>query len=93
MSGTVPMPRVEKMGDTTFIAEYPTDVRDGPYRLTVGWSDEDNAWLAFVGPLHCAPDWIGHGATQLEAVSCLAFALANLVDHLAPRPTPEDQGT
>ncbi len=48
---------------------------DGELRVTCGWSDEDNAWIAeFSGVEGGNP--MAHGSTQLEALASLCGAVA-----------------
>lgn len=68
---------------TTMIATYENgvDYTDG-YRVTVGWSEEDEAWIAELSGCQAEPNPIGDGQTQELALCALACSLACLADAL-----------
>lgn len=68
----------EESGVTTCIM--PTDYTDG-YRVTVGWSADDDAWIARLSGSR-AGDQIGHGDTKEEALLSLACSLGCCIDAL-----------
>lgn len=76
-------------GSTTATYEAGIDFTDrGPdgsegYRVTVGWSDEDESWLAMLTPFRSEyTSAMGDGATREDALCHLACSLTALVDAL-----------
>lgn len=75
-------------GSTTGSIEMGIDFVDrGPdgsegYRVTVGWSDDDDAWIARLHGLDVSTSATGHGDTKEEALCHLACSLALLADVL-----------
>ena len=67
--------------------EGPLDYSDF-YRVTVGWSEEDDAWLARCSGVSTG-DVIGDGQSREEALLCLACALAATVDAVNPDYRPD----
>lgn len=79
--GTVDTPkgRTREVAANTFYAEFGIDYTDG-YRVTVGWSEEDGAWIARVAG--CAHDGacLADGPTKEAALLSLICSMATLVD-------------
>lgn len=79
------MPRTVEIAPNTFILEAPIDYTDG-YRVTVGWSDEDEAWIAEVSG-HSAGHTLADGVSRESALCALACALSASMDAINPRST------
>lgn len=63
-------------------AEFATEYVDG-YRVTVGWSAEDDAWIARCSGISTG-DVIGDGLSKEAALLSLVCALAATVDAVNP---------
>lgn len=68
-------------GTLTARLECATEYQDG-YRVTVSWSEEDDAWIATLHECKSEKEPIGVGATKEEALCALACSLACLADAL-----------
>jgi hypothetical protein len=75
-------PRVREVGPSTWLAEYGVAHEDG-YQVTVGWSHEDEAWIAQVTGMHCG-DVIGTGPSREQALLDCCCALGSVIDSFGP---------
>jgi|GEM_PF-5725824 len=75
----LPKGRTTEIATGTFYHDPPIDYTDG-YRVTVGWSEEDKAWLAQVEG--CAHDsaCLADGPTKEAALLNLACSMASTLD-------------
>jgi hypothetical protein len=74
--------RVHEVAKNQFWVEQGLEYDDG-YRVTVGWSDEDNAWIARCSGLSTG-DALADGPTREAALLDLACSLAATVDAVNP---------
>lgn len=68
--------------------EFGIDYADG-YRVTVGWSDEDEAWIARITGVSTG-DVLAHGYTKEEALLALACSAAATIDAINDPLPPEN---
>lgn len=71
-----------KMDNGVGYVEFGIDYSDG-YRVTVGWSDEDDAWIARITGVSTG-DVLAHGDTKEEALLALACSASATIDAVNP---------
>lgn len=89
MSGEIHVytqPRVERIADNQFYYDPPLDYIDG-YRVTVGWSEEGDAWIAVCSGMSSGVA-LAHGLSKESALLSLCCCLAAHID--AVNPAAED---
>jgi hypothetical protein len=79
--------RTTKIAEGAFFIDPSLDYTDG-YRVTVGWSDEDEAWIAQVSGCVGDTACLAHGPTKESALLNLACAMAATLDAVSEPATP-----
>ena len=75
-----------RMDNGVGYVEFALDYTDG-YRVTVGWSDEDDAWIARITGVSTG-DVLAHGDTKEEALLALACSAAATIDAINQNGVP-----
>lgn len=78
MTATGSTGRTVLIGENTAVHEVGINYEDG-YRVTVGWSDEDDAWIARCSGVSTG-DVIADGVSKEMALLDLAISLASTID-------------
>lgn len=73
-------PRTIRLAENTVHHESGVDYWDG-YRVTVGWSEEDDAWIARISGT-AAGECIADGVSKETALLALACSIAASMDAL-----------